>query len=193
MDIHFLTTALHEIENAKRENRERVANIVFDNQQLIPHLVTLTFETENKLSIRAAWILEWVCTHKDLNYIIPHLETFTKNISKLTYDSAIRPCAKICEMIAKAYQSKTTNLIKENLTEKQIDRIVATGFDWLITPQKIAVKAYTMETLYLFGYERAWIHPELQEIIRTKTIHESAGCKARGKKVLSWIKKKQNH
>ncbi|MBL4904593.1 MAG: adenylosuccinate lyase [Flavobacteriaceae bacterium] len=191
MDIHFLTAALHQVENAKRENRERVANIVLDNQELFPHLITITFKTDDKLSIRAAWILEWICTHNDLNLITPHLEEFTENIANLTYDSAIRPCAKICEQIAKAYTSKNEHQIKEHLTEIQIDRIVTTGFDWLITPQKIAVRAYTMEALFLFGLQKTWIHPELQHIISTKNINESAGCRARGKKILSWIKKQQ--
>jgi len=48
-----------------------------------------------------------------------------------------------------------------------------------------------MDTLYLFGLQKAWIHPELAHVISTKIIHESPGCKARGKKILSFIKKQQ--
>ncbi|MDG2194309.1 MAG: adenylosuccinate lyase [Polaribacter sp.] len=189
MDIHFLTASLHAMKTAKRENREKVANIVCENQQLFPHLVATTFKTEDKISIKAAWILEWICTHKDLNLMIPHLSVFTENIQRLKFDSAIRPCAKICEQLAKAFYAKEENHIQTALTKTHIDKIVATGFDWLITPQKIAVRAYTMDTLYFFGLQRTWIHPELAHIISTKIIHESPGCKARGKKILNWIKK----
>jgi hypothetical protein len=151
--------------------------------------VEVTFEVENKLSVRAAWILEWICTHNDLNLILPHLDVFTKNIKLLIFDSAIRPCAKVCEHLAVHYTNKQENPVKEFLTDSHIESIIETGFDWLITPQKIAVRAYTMTALYLFGLSRDWVHPELEHLIRTKIIHESKGCTARGKYILELIKK----
>ncbi|MFK8060627.1 MAG: adenylosuccinate lyase [Polaribacter sp.] len=176
---------------AARENRQRVANIVLADQNLFKELVNITFLVDKKVSIKAAWILEWICTHHNLNWIIPHLDEFSEKIANIKFDSAIRPCAKICEHLANAYYSKTKNEIHKSLTTKQIDIIVATGFDWLITPQKIAVRAYTMNTLYLFGLEKEWIHPELKYLIESKIIHESKGCKARGKHILTLIEKHQ--
>ncbi len=166
-----------------------MADIVLENQNLFQDLVILTFKVDEKISIKAAWILEWICTHHHLNWIIPHLDEFTKNITHLTFDSAIRPCAKICEHLANAFYASKENEIKQNLTNTQIDKIVSCGFDWLITPQKIAVRAYTMNTLYLFGLNKDWIHPELKHLIETKIIHESKGCKARGKHILGLISK----
>ena len=191
MSIIFLTEQLNNMENPKRENRQRVADIVLGNQNLFKDLITITFDVENKVSIKAAWILEWICTHHQLDWIIPHLDEFSKKIATLKFDSAIRPCAKICEYLATAYYSKKENKVKKNLTINHIDTIVETGFDWLITPQKIAVRAYTMNTLYFFGLEKDWIHPELKHLIETKIIHESKGCKARGKFILSMIEKHQ--
>lgn len=189
-NFHFLTEQLNNIENAKRENRQRVANIVLANQNLMKELVAITFKVDDKTSIKAAWILEWICTHHHLNWIVPYLEEFSNNISYLKFDSAIRPCAKICEHLASAFYASKENDIKKNLTSSQIDKIVACGFDRLITPQKTAVKAYTMNTLYLFGLEKDWIHPELKYLIETKIMHESKGCKARGKHVLALIAKR---
>jgi hypothetical protein len=177
------------METPTRENRERVANIVLENQNLFKELVVITFDVDNKVSIKAAWILEWICTHHHLEWILPHLDTFTSKIETLRFDSAIRPCAKICEHLAIAYYVKNNRRIKQKLTIKHIDAIVATGFDWLITPQKIAVRAYTMTSLYLYGLEKEWIHPELKHLIETKIIHESKGCKARGKHILELIEK----
>jgi len=188
-NLHFLTAQLNNIENAKRENRQRVANIVLENQNLMEELVAITFKVDDKVSIKAAWILEWICTHHHLNWIIPYLDAFTEKITTLQFDSAIRPCAKICENLANAFYDFEENHIKKNLTNAQIEKIVACGFDWLITPQKIAVRAYTMNTLYLFGLEKDWIHPELKYLIESKIIHESKGCKARGKQVLGLIAK----
>ena len=48
-----------------------------------------------------------------------------------------------------------------------------------------------MTTLYMFGLKKNWIHPELSHLISTKIIHESKGCKARGKYVLNLIQKHQ--
>ena len=191
MSIIFLTEQLNNMGTPKRENRQRVANIVLENKNLIKDLVAITFDVDNKTSIKAAWILEWICTHNDLDFILPYLDIFTEKIKTLKFDSSIRPCAKICEHLANAYYSKNDNAVNLKLTNNHIDAIVETGFDWLITPQKIAVRAYTMTFLYLFGLENDWIHPELKHLIETKIIHESKGCKARGKYILEMIEKHQ--
>ena len=185
----YLLEQLNNLETAKRENRQRIANIVLEQAFLFEELVTITFWIDKKISIKAAWVLEWICTHHNLDFILPYLKEFTSKISSLKFDSAIRPCAKICEHLATAYYAKSANKTKEILTLVHIDAIVETGFDWLITPQKIAVRAYTMNTLYLFGLEKKWIHPELKHLIETKIIHESKGTKARGKHVIKLIEK----
>ncbi|WP_298781650.1 adenylosuccinate lyase [uncultured Polaribacter sp.] len=189
MSLLYVIEQLNNMENPKRENRQRVANIVLENNIFFKHLVTITFDVENKVSIKAAWILEWICTHHNLEWIIPHLDEFTSKINTLQFDSAIRPCAKICEHLANAYYAKTNNEVKKHLTTHHIDTIIETGFDWLITPQKIAVRAYTMNALYFFGLEKDWVHPELKHLIETKIIFESKGTKARGKYILDLIEK----
>lgn len=189
MSKSWVKSILLDVENAMRINRKNAANIVWDNPELFADLFVMAFEVENKESVKAAWVLEWICTHKSLELLIPHLDEFTKKIKHVHFDSAKRPCAKICEHLAVAYTAKKDNLIKENLTENHITEIIETGFDWLIGQEKIAVKAYTMQTLYLFGLSVDWVHPELEHIIRTKVIHESKGCTARGRKILALIEK----
>lgn len=189
MSVDFLITVLNNMDNPARENRKTASNIVLQQPNLIKKIVDLTFDVDNKLSIKAAWVLEWICTHHGIDHIILYLDTFTQNIQKVHFDSAVRPCAKICEHIAKAYTSKKEHDIKKALTQKHIDLIIETGFDWLISQQKIAVKAYTMQTLYLFGRSTDWALQELDHIIRTQVIHESKGCEARGRKILALIQK----
>lgn len=187
----FLEEHLKSIENAKRENRQKCANIVLNDLNLVKYLIEIVFEVENKISIKAAWILEWICTHHHLNYVLPYLDEFCAKISTVQFDSAIRPCAKICEQLATAYFDKSENETQKKLTTTHIDAIITTGFDWLITPQKIAVRAYTMTTLFLFGLQKKWIHAELKHLIETKIILESKGTKARGKHILRLIEKHQ--
>ncbi len=68
--------------------------------------------------------------------------------------------------------------------------MIEAGFDWLISNQKVAVKAYTMEMLYLFGKNQDWVHNELKLIIQQNIPKESSAYLARGKKILSWINNK---
>ncbi len=192
MSIDFLISLLNSIENPKRVNRNKVANIVLEKPKMIKFLVDLTCETEHKVSIKAAWILEWICTHHGIDYLLPYIDTFIANLKNLHFDGVLRTSAKICEHLAIAYDDKAPNRTKTSLTNSHVDTIIATGFDWLITDKKIAVKAYSMTTLFLFGKYRAWVHPELEHIIRTAVIHESKGCEARGKKILMLIHKKNN-
>lgn len=192
MNREFLITILQGVENAKREHRNNAVLKIIESPNLFPYLIKETFNVDDKLSIRAAWILEWICTHNGLQLLVPHLKEFTENINTVYFDGSVRTCAKICEHISIAYNDKKSHEIQDALTKNQLDKIIEVGFDWLIKPQKIAVKAYTMNTLYLLGFHVEWVHPALADIIRKDIIHKSKGCEARGKKILSLISIKQN-
>lgn len=188
MNKAFLIQQLYLIENAKRENRLRVANIVLKNKTLFKYLIELVFEIENKLSIKAAWVLEFVCAEK-LDWLIPYLNYFTDSIKLVKFDSAVRPVSKICNFLAINYNSRKANFIKKNLTKQHIHLIIETGFDWMISNQKVAVKAYTMNSLFLFGKSYNWVHDELELIIVQNMVKESPAYKARGKITLGLINK----
>ena len=146
----------------------------------------LNSEIKNKLSIKAAWSLELVL-EQQLDWLTPHLDYFTNTISTVTFDSAVRPMSKICNFIAIAYSSKKESLIKEFISEIHIKKIIEAGFDWMIGQQKAAVKAYTMNTLFLLGKNYDWVHQELKLIIQQNIMNKSAAYKARGKMTLALI------
>ncbi|GAA4817638.1 adenylosuccinate lyase [Litoribaculum gwangyangense] len=175
--------------NASRESRLKYANKVLDDRSLFPSLLDILFMADDKVSCRAAWVFEFVCT-QHIYHIIPHLELFTKNLKKIHFDSAVRPVAKVCQLIANTYCGKKPNPIKKLLTHQQQQRIVEAAFDWMISDQKVAAKVYTMETLYLFGTCNYWIHEELAQIIEQDFYNQSAGYKARAKHILKRIKAK---
>lgn len=177
---------LEGIANAMRKNRMRVAGKIFEDPEKFGPLIEIVFDVDNKLSIKAAWVLELVCL-ENLDYLLPHLDFFTSQLGSVKFDSAIRPVSKICMLLAQAYHGKKPSLVQDTLSQEHIDRCIEAGFDWLITQQKVAVKAYTMEALYLFGKERDWVHPELDIIIRENMAYESCGYIARGKKILGLI------
>ena len=173
--------------NHSRDMRLKYANLVIDNPELIAPLLDILFDVDDKISCRAAWVFEFMCG-ENLEAIIPHLDTFTNNISKVHLDPAVRPIAKICEYLTKAHYSKSENLIKKELSETHKGRIVEACFDWMINDEKIAPKAYSMNSLYLLGTEYDWIHPELAIILERDYEMQSSGFKARAKHILKKIK-----
>ncbi len=123
MDKPFLIQQLEAIENAKLKNRLRVTEIVLKNKELFPVLLELVFEGNSRTSVKAAWILELVCTKK-IEWLAHHLDFFTINIHTLKHDSSVRPISKICMFLAQAHSKKTNLLIRNALTKIHIDKII---------------------------------------------------------------------
>ena len=174
--------------NHSREKRSYYANLVLANPDLIPKLLEILFMVDDKISPRAAWVLEFMCSAK-IETIIPYLDTFTEHIHKIHLDSAVRPVAKICELLAKAYSTKTNIYLKNKLTETNKERIIETCFDYMINDEKVAAKAYGMTTLFMLGKEYDWVHPALELILKRDFQNQSAAYKARARHILKKIKK----
>lgn len=173
--------------NHSREKRRYYANLVISQPELIPELLDILFKVNDKISCRAAWVFEFMCGQK-LEAIIPHLDRFTKNMNTVHLDSAVRPVAKVCEYLVTAYYSKTDNAIKAALHSDHQEKIVEACFDWMINDEKIAPKAYAMNTLFLLGQDIDWIHPELVLILERDYQMQSSGFKARARQILKKIK-----
>jgi hypothetical protein len=58
----------------------------------------------------------------------------------------------------------------------------------MINDEKIAPKAYAMNTLFLLGTDYDWIHPELALILERDFQMQSSGFKARARHILKKIK-----
>ena len=56
-----------------RENRLKYSKIVLDDITLFPKLIEIMFMFDDKVSCKAAWVFEYVCTEY-IYAIIPHLE-----------------------------------------------------------------------------------------------------------------------
>lgn len=172
--------------NHTREKRLHYANLVINNPSLVPKLFDILFNVDDKISPRAAWILEFMCG-KDLNTIIPHLDVFTQGMGKVYLDPAVRPVAKICEYLIKAFYGKKDSEIKNALLPLHREKIIEACFDWMINDEKIAPKAYAMNSLFLLGYEYDWIHQELKIILERDYQMQSSGFKSRAKHIIKKI------
>lgn len=181
-----LYTELNYVDHS-REKRLQFAQLILNNPNLTASLLDIIFMVDDELSCRAAWVLEFACG-ENLNIIIPFLDTFTSNINRVHLDPAVRPVAKICEYLAKANYSKQENAVKLALRPIHKEHIIAVCFDYMINDEKIAPKAYSMNTLFLFGRDYDWIHPELALILERDFQMQSSGFKARARHILKKIK-----
>ncbi len=163
-----------------------MASLILENPDLIRPLLEIVFEEKDPISNRASWVLEFTLKKK-LQYIYPHLDFFTSNINSIRLDSSVRPLAKICEFLTKAYFSKTKNEAQKALKEIHLKAMSASCFDWLIGNYKVAAKAYSMTSLLLLGRKFNWIHPELKMVLEQNYAEGSAAYKARARMTLAKI------
>ncbi|OIQ28306.1 MAG: adenylosuccinate lyase [Bacteroidetes bacterium MedPE-SWsnd-G2] len=174
--------------NHSRENRMKYAQMLIKDQSLIPQILDILFTVDDKISCRAAWVLEFMC-NENLEAIIPYLDRFTAQMKTVHLDSAVRPVAKICEYLVTANYGKQESEIRKALTNSHKELMIEVCFDYMINDEKIAPKAYAMNSLYLLGTEYNWIHPELITILERDYANQSAGYKARARKIITKINK----
>lgn len=181
-----LYDALNYVDHS-RANRMKYAHMVIDNPKLIPKLLEILFMVDDKISCRAAWVLEFMCGEK-LEEIIPYLDDFTQNIHKIHLDSAVRPVAKICEYLAVAQASRKIDTFRFVLRDTHKEKIIEACFDWMINDEKIATKSYAMKTLFILGKEKKWVHPELAIILERDFQMQSSGFQARARHIMKKIR-----
>jgi len=182
-----LLNALTSVLNAKRIYRDKAADFVLQFPETFPYLVSILYETENPIHIRAAWILELVCL-KNPNLLVPQLDTFISHLQNIKNDSALRPVAKVCNMITGLHFSEKGKAAI--LTESQKTTMVEACFDWLIREEKTATQVYAMSALAMFSVEMGWIREDLAGIIQKDFNNKSPGYQSHAKMLLPKLSKK---
>ncbi|MFK7812342.1 MAG: adenylosuccinate lyase [Maribacter sp.] len=173
--------------NHSREKRMEMAILVSKNPQLVDPLLEIAFNDTSLISSKACWVLEFTAK-ENLPFLFQYLDEFTANIASLKLDSSVRPMAKICEYLTKAYFQKKDKKVIAALTEKHLEEIASACFDWLIGNHKVAAQAYSMTCLLLLGRKYDWIHPELKLMLEQNYANGSAAYKARARLTLAKIK-----
>lgn len=184
MTKYSLIKELNAIKTMSKSYRDKISREVLKDENLFKSLIEITFDYSEEISVKAALILEIVCEER-LDWIAYNLPYFTDHISELKNESAIRPAVKICNLIAQDMNSKFDSPIKIIATQKQLEQIIETCFDWLNAKDtKVASKAHAMEALYYLGLQNSWIHYELKLILAKNMPLESSAYQTRGTKLL---------
>jgi hypothetical protein len=132
-------------------------------------------------------------TKKSLHAIVNHLNQIVLLLPNLHLESSIRPAAKICELLMKAYFGKKPHVTHIEVTENQLRCIAEAAFDWLIGNHKVAPWAHSMTILLLLGKKIDWIHPELRLILNQNYPTTGAAYKARARMTLAVLAKSKSN
>ena len=174
--------------DSSREKRSYYAALIQANPSLLKDVLAILFMVDDERSQKAGWLAEFVIKN-NLSSLLPYLDYFIDNMDKVYQDSGVRPVSKICELLAISYYKERNLDTSEFLLEEHRLKMVETSFDWMITEQKVAVKAYTMTTLYYLGTEFNWVHPELKQLMEAGYNQGSAAFKARSRQILSLLER----
>ncbi|MDY7396103.1 hypothetical protein UMM65_12705 [Aureibaculum sp. 2210JD6-5] len=188
MNKYSLIKELNTIPNTNRESLKKLSKLILTDQSLFESLVEISFDYDNDISLKAIATLELVVEQR-LDWIAYNLSYFTKNISRVKDENAIKSLSKICDFIAQEYTSKFDSPIKLILTYDQLSEIIETCFDWLLNDYKASIKTNAMDALYHIGNKIGWIHYEMKLIIDKNISNESASYASKAKKVLEMIEK----
>lgn len=173
-------------DSEKLNYRDKLLYACIENPSWMSILMKNMANIEDENSNFHARVFELVCK-KDLELVIPYIDDFCNLLTKVKMHGVVRSCAKLCELMMIEYFVKNNLLFHSSIQDKHLQKIIEAGFNWMITDQKIAVQAYTMQTLYLLGTKYDWIHIELALILEKNIPTGSTGYKNRGRKVLKAI------
>ena len=188
MNKYSLIKELNTIPNTNRESLKKLSKLILTDQSLFESLVEISFDYDYDISLKAIATLELVVEQR-LDWIAYNLSYFTKNISRVKDENAIKSISKICNLIAQEYTSKYDSPIKLILTYEQLSEIIETCFDWMLKDYKASIKTNAMDTLFHIGKKIGWIHYEVKLIIDKNISAESSSYASKAKKVLEMIEK----
>ena len=152
-----LATAISEYACSSTENFEELIKCFLDK--------------EYRVAQRAAWSLSWA-TRKRPELIHPHISKLVEQLGrKDVHNAVIRNSVRILETI--------------DIPEQFHGEVLNRCFEFIESPSTpVAIKAFSLTTLFNLSVLYPDIKPELKLIIETFYDNESAAFKSRAKKIL---------
>lgn len=182
-----LKEKLQEVDSSKKK-RQEVAFWIVKKPHYVRETLQWCFSENNELLVESAWVMEVICKYKPKNFF-KYMHLFFRQLPTIKNDSALRSCAKICEMLCHYHFMHVFGIFYSILNKNERECITECCFDWLITDQKVACQAPAMQCLYYLGWDndKKWIYPELRNILTKNAPNKSAGYQARARKILKRI------
>jgi hypothetical protein len=168
---------------------QMVANstaIIESNNLNINDLLEISFHKKKEIAFRAAWMLEYIMTHKP-DQFSPYICKLLDLLPTLKNPSAMRHYAKIVALMT---DRKANQIYEKRIQELDFEPVIAVLFTWLVDPKTlVAAKVHCMQSLANLVPRYNWIKEELMETIDHLMGIESIAFFARAKMVKKQLSK----
>lgn len=161
-----------------KQNTVYMASVISNNEKLFKQMFDLILTNEEKISGRAAWVIEHVWM--DFPYMIkPYINDMIDFLPKSSYDNQKRHFTKIlCTIDLKT------------LDEDRLGILIDRCFTWLEDPiYPTAVKMFSMQIIYNYIEIEPVLAPELIAILENQYEESTPGFQNRAGKLLKKLYK----
>lgn len=170
---------------------QMVANstaIIESNDLDINDLLEISFHKKKEVAFRAAWMLEYLMTHKPAHFSL-YVTELLRLLPRQKSHSAMRHYAKIIALLT----AKNADPVYKELAKTiDFEPVIEVLFTWLIdTKMLVAAKVHCMQALANLVPRYDWIKDDLEQTIDYLTDIESIAFFARAKMVRKQLKQQQ--
>lgn len=169
---------------------QMVANstaIIESNDLEIDDLFDISFHKKKEIAFRAAWMLEYIMTHRPVGF-----SSYVGRLFDLLPDqknpSAMRHYAKMVVLLT---DRKACSIYKEMAASLNFEPVIEVLFTWLVdTETLVASKVHCMQALANLTTRYDWIKEDLLETVDYLMGIESIAFFARAKMVKKQLKRR---
>ena len=148
-----------------------IANYACESKKNFKELMECFLDDEYRLAQRAAWSVSWAAKKRP-GMIYPHIKDLVSVLNKKNvHDAVIRNSVRVLQEI--------------EIPEKYHGEVMNACFQFLEKPSTaVAIKAFSLTTLFNLSKKYPGIKSELELIINDRLDYETAAFKSRAKKIL---------
>lgn len=148
-----------------------IASYACESKNNFRELMQCFLSDDYRLAQRAAWSVSWAAKQKP-EMIYPHIKDLVSVLNKKNvHDAVIRNSVRVLQEI--------------EVPEKYQGEVMDACFQFLEKPTTpVAIKAFSITTLFNLSKTYPEIRPELKLIINDRLDYETAAFKSRAKKIL---------
>jgi hypothetical protein len=149
----------------------KIAGYACESKTNFKELMKCFLDDEYRLAQRAAWSVSWAARKKP-EMIYPHLESLVSVLHKKNvHDAVIRNSIRVLQGI--------------EIPDKFHGQVMDACFRFMEKPSTpVAIKVFSLTTLFNLSKKYPEIKPELKLIIEDNWEHETAAFRSRAKKIL---------
>jgi hypothetical protein len=148
-----------------------IANYACESKKNFKTLIECFLDEKYRLAQRAAWSVSWAAKQRP-EMVYPHIKDLVSVLNKKNvHDAVMRNSVRVLQEI--------------EIPEKYHGEVMDACFQFLERPlTPVAIKAFSLTTLFNLSKKYPEIKPELKLIIKDRLDYETAGFKSRAKKIL---------